>query len=284
MRYGTPSRPAHRATADGGLVLLVRGVGQHRPAVAPPLARLRPRPHRPRTRPQRHAARPRRVPFEPQRVVHLLTQGIAALILLGLTGMIGFLVLADRQAREPVTTLAPDLLGSRASDPAPLGLRELFPDDRQVRPAGADGPYRIAAHGVETDCARATTGELGAVLREHGCSQVVRAGLTAPYGGYRVTAGVFNLADAAGAAQVDDLLRPLVEGGDGGFATLPAADPAVAQMGWHVRGHFLLYCVISRPDGALLTADDPYAPRITAELVDGHLGGALLSRASGTAP
>ena len=220
-------------------------------------------------------------------MVHLLTHGIAALILLGLTGMIGFLVFADRQAREPVTTAPSDLIGSRSTDPVPLVPADLFPADGLLRPAGADGPYRVEEHDVGADCGRATTGELGAVLREHGCSQVVRAGLTTPYDGYRVTAGVFNLADAAGAAQVDDRLRPLVEGADGGFATLPATEPGEeappAQMGWYARGHYLLYCVITRPDGRLVDNTDPYAPRITAELVDGHLGESLLKRAAAPA-
>ena len=278
MRYGTPSRPAHRATAGGGLALLVRGVGQHRTAPAPILVRVRPRPQRPR----RHARAQRRVIIEPRRAVQLLTQGIAALILLGLVSMVGFLMLAERQAREPVLT-PEDLLAARAGDAPPLAVGDLFPDRQQVQPAGADGPYRVTATDADAGCRAAVTGVLGAVLHEHGCSRVVRAGLTAPYGGYRVTAGVADLADAAGAAQVDDRLRQLVESGDGGFATLPAtadgSDPALVQVGWHARGHFLLYCVITRPDGVLVSNDDPYAARITAELVDGHLGEALLRRA-----
>ncbi len=207
-----------------------------------------------------------------------LTQGLAALIVLGLVLMIGFLVLgSDRHQRDSVTTLADDSAGTA---PAPA-LQQVFPRGDELRPAGATGAYRIEMRHFDTDCRQATTGSLGAVLAGHGCSEVVRAGLTAPYGGYQVTAGMFTLADSSAAAQVDELVRGLVESGDGGFTTLPAdtgGDPATAQVGWHTRGNFLLYAVITRPDGAVVPGDDPYAARITAELVDNHLGDSVLGR------
>ncbi len=189
-----------------------------------------------------------------------LTQGLAGVILLGLALTIGFLVLSsDRHQPTSVITTAPGL----------------FTAD-ELRPAGASGAYRVEMRQSGADCREATTGQLGAVLMSHGCSSVERAGLTAPYpGGYLVTAGAFTLADAGAAAEVDDLVRGLVETGDGGFTTIPAGrggDPSTAQVGWHVRGNYLLYCVITRPGGALVPDGDPYAARITADLVDTHLG------------
>jgi hypothetical protein len=129
----------------------------------------------------------------------------------------------------------------------------------------------------DSECRIATTGELGALLDDHGCDQVIRARLTAPYGGYQVTTGIFNLADENGAARVSELTGTLVETGRGTFASLggAAGDPLtepLAQVGWHSRGHYLLYCVIARPDGQLVTDDDPYSARITAELVEQYLG------------
>ncbi|MBL7257035.1 hypothetical protein [Paractinoplanes lichenicola] len=265
MRYGTPSQPAHRATADGGLVLLVRGIGsggQHRPSPAPLLPRV------PVQRGRRRAA-VARPSVEPQRAVQWLTQGLAGIIVLGLVLMIGFLVTAsDRRQPEPVAPAVAQ----------PPSLGDVFGPSDVVRPAGAAGAYRIEMRHYGRDCAEATTGSLGALLARNGCSEVVRAGLLSPYEGYQVTAGVFALADAEAAATVNDLVREQVVGGLGGFRTLPASsgDPAAASMGWHVRGNLLLYCVITRPDGALVLDDDPYAKRITAEIVDNHLGGAAL--------
>jgi hypothetical protein len=281
MLSGSPIRAAHRATADGGLAVLVKPVGtagQHRPPSS-----------KPRTGTRAHTRR--RARREPQRAVQFLTKGLAALIVLGVTGMIGFLIFADeRRGRSAEASTTPDsseALGSRAADPAPLTLEEVFPDAAEVRPAGVPAPYLITMTHIDSECRIATTGVLGRMLEDHGCSQVVRAGLTSPYPDYEVTAGLFNLTDATGAAEVDSAVRGLVETGDGSFAAMaagvPGADPtapATSQVGWHARGHYLLYCVITRPDGQVVSGDDPYAARITADLVDGYLGDSVLAKRS----
>jgi hypothetical protein len=260
MLYGTPPRAAHRATAGGGMVLvrglvLVRGfglAGQHR--------------YPPRRR-------------HPQRTAQMLVQGLAAMIVLGLTTLVGLFVLADAQRGSALAT-PPDpdrALASRTVDPEPLTLSDVFPDRREVR---TPARYRVTVTHLDADCATATAGMLGAVLADHGCTQVARAALAAPYGDYQVTAGVFNLADAVGAREVDEQLRQLVETGDGNFATLPASGDGVPtlQVGWRALGHYLLYCVITRPDGRLVTSDDPYAARITGELVDAYLRETMVDR------
>ncbi|MEU4239450.1 hypothetical protein [Actinoplanes sp. NPDC026619] len=270
MLYGTPPRYEPRATARGGLALYVRGFGavgsgQHRPA--------------PRARTQR-----RRAPREPERTAQFLVRGLAALILLGLVAMTTFLVFGgDRKAgTEAAADVKAGLLTSRTVDNAPLTVEEVFPDSREVRPPSAL-PYRITMTHTDADCRTATTGETGALLLAHGCNQVVRAGMTAPYDGYEVTAGLFNLADEAGAGVVDGRLRELVVSGDGSFATLPATRSGpdalpTAQVGWRTSGHYLLYCVITRSDGKLVTSDDPVAERITAQLVDAYLNTTVLGR------
>lgn len=255
MLYGTPPRAAHRVTAGGGLALFVRGIGaagQHRSPTRRP---------------------------EPQRTAQLWLQGLATLIVLGLTTLIGLFIVADAQRGSAIATPpAPDgALASRIQDTEPLTLGEVFPDRKVVRTPAV---YRIAMTHTDTDCGTATAGVLGALLTEHGCTQVVRAGLTAPYGDYEVTAGVFNLADAVGAREVDEQLRHLVETGDGNLATLPASGAGLPtlQVGWRAHGHYLLYCVITRPDGRLVTSDDPNSARITADLVDAYLRADVLDR------
>ena len=273
MLYGTPTPAAHRASADGGLALLVKSAGaagQHRPPAVSG-THVRPRPQR-------------RAPLEPQRTAQWLARGLAAVIVLGLVIMIGVLIVSDDRAGGSAPAAAlPDPLGSRALDPEPLTLDEVFGDPRAVETGG--GTYRVEYRHIDQDCRVAATGALGQVLQQRGCNQVVRASLTAPYGGYQVTAGVVNLADAAGATDVDSRVRRLVETADGNFAAMGAAPdaPDTAQVGWHALGHYVLYCVITRPDGQLVSTDDPYAARITAELVDAYLGESVLGRRASSA-
>jgi hypothetical protein len=215
--------------------------------------------------------------------------GLAAMILLAICGLSGFFIVADeRRGHDPKLTGTVPSTGptirSRDIDPMPLRLDEVFPGN-EIRMVSGAAPYVVGMTHIDTDCDIAATGRLGAVLEDHSCNQVVRASLTAPYGGYQVTAGIFNLADDTGAAQVGERARQLVEGGDGTFAAMSAGGPGtdplrqpMAQVSWHERGHYLIYCVIVRPDGEVVRDNDPYARRITLDLLESYLGDQILGR------
>ena len=247
MLYGTPSRAAHRAT-DDGLGQLIRA-GQHRQP-AGVHSRLR--------------------AVEPERTADWLARGLAAMIVLGVAVMIGVVATADERRGTAVTTNA-------AAGPDSLSLDEVFPDPDSV----PGTTYRIVVKHVDRDCSSATVGVLGTTLDERGCDQVVRAAMEAPRGDYQVTAGIFTLRDSAAADEVESRLRELVETGDGGFSSMVGG--LVGQTAWHSRGQYLLYCVITRPGGRLVTPDDPEAARITAELVDGYLSESVLGRRGSSA-
>lgn len=275
MLHESASRTARRAV-PAGLALLVRQT------VTPPGGLHRHPPARSQRR--RTAARTARA-AEAQRTIQLITSGLGAVIMLGICGLGGFFIVADeRRGHGPEPTGTPSAsvpygITSRQIDTEPLALTEVFPD-REVRLLDGAEPYRITMTHADAKCDIATTGALGPMLVGHGCSQVVRAAMTAPYGGYQVTAGIFNLADADGAAQVGGQIRRLVEAGDGSFAPLGGAATSgaepVTQVGWHERGHYLVYCVISRPDGATMAVDDQYAARITVDLLDSYLSGEII--------
>jgi hypothetical protein len=272
MSYGPSPLSSHRATPEGPLALLVR----------PLLAR----PAQEATSTGHHRRGTRR---EPQRAMQLLMRALAALILLAICCLSGFVVFADMRRGHDAAAAgsapgATPAIGSRAIDPAPLRLEEVFPDT-EIRLVSGAAPYRIGVTHIDTDCDIAATGDLGAVLEDHACSQVVRASMTAPYGGYQVTAGIFNLADEAGARLVGERAGQLVETGHGTFAAMSAGGPGtdplrqpLAQVGWHERGHYLIYCVIVRPDGLVVRDDDPYARRITVDLVESYLGGRVIGK------
>ncbi|GAB1689323.1 hypothetical protein [Krasilnikovia sp. M28-CT-15] len=226
-----------------------------------------------------HRARPRPA-RAPRRALRLV---LGALVLAGMCGLGAFLITANarRGHGAPAGQQVPVReLGSRRLDATPLSLDEVFPAP-EVRTGTA--AYRVGMTHIDTDCGIATVGDLGTLLDRYGCTQVVRATLTAPSGGYQVTAGIFNLADEAGARWIANRTRQLVVAGEGTFAVmaggLPGTDPLIQPptlASWDAHGHFLLYCVIVRPDGQPVRDDDPYARRITTDLLRPYLGDTVL--------
>jgi len=208
--------------------------------------------------------------------------GLAAVIVLSICGLVGFFIVAEERRVHPEpgssATPAPWAISSRAVDPDPLALAEIFPG-ALISLISGDDPYRVVMTHVDSDCEIATTGTVGRILAEQDCSQVVRAAMTAPYGGYRVTAGIFNLADETRATAAGQQVRALVESGAGSFAAMaagaaPGSEPRAepdSRVGWRPFGHYLVYCVIARPDGRAVAADDPYARRIIVDLLDTYL-------------
>lgn len=262
MRYATPSRSAHRAATAGGPILPIRfpASGQHR------------------RRSRRHL---RRAPF----TGHLFTRSLAALIVLGIVVMLGVLIVADdrRSPMLPTAAEVDERITTRRVDPAPLSVAEVFPSDVTT--------FRVTATELTADCGLAADGALRSALRRYGCSQAVRAALTVPYADYRIVAGMLNLPDTASATAVSDQVRYLVETGDGSFTEMSGSPAGPGTpVGWRTRGHYVMYCLISGPNGELVPAGDPALQRLTHDILDTHLydrvplrrvSGALLSR-SGT--
>jgi hypothetical protein len=223
--------------------------------------------------------------------MHRIMTGLGALILLGIVGLSTFFIVAEQRRGAPVESTSappaasPQTIASRLADPEPLSLTEIYPANEIKLAAGAE-PYRISMTHIDTDCDTATTGALGQILADHGCTQVVRAAMTAPYGGYEVTAGLFNLADESGTAQVGAQLSELVRSGGGNFgsmaaASAPGSDPQAgprSRVGWRERGHYLVFCVITRPDGNPIGADDQYARQIATDLLGTYLTDERLGR------
>ncbi|MEV0896373.1 hypothetical protein [Actinoplanes sp. NPDC049802] len=224
--------------------------------------------HRRPARLRRHAW------HDPYRTAHLVTRGLAALIVLGICVMLGVLFVADDRDSTPRRLAAAEidqLIASRTVDPEPLSEAEVFPTGSTA--------FGVRETGLTADCTLAATGALRSTLLRYGCAQAVRADLTVPYADYRVTAGMLNLPDAASASAVGDQVRQLVESGDGGFAQM-SGEPAGAgtPVVWRTRGHYLMYCVITGPVGALVAADEPQVDRLTHDLLDVHLSETVVSR------
>jgi hypothetical protein len=223
-----------------------------------------------------------------KRVWQAVTSALGALALLMVCGLSSYFIVADeRQGRDAqasgaaAPTVVPRDISSREVDAAPLTVAEVFPG-RAILIGPGESRYRVLKTQATGRCRLAATDELGRLLTDLGCTQVVRATLRSPTGAYLVTAGVFNLDDVEGANWAHTKIKPMVDAGKGRFAGLVAGrgtEPvalASARVGWHVRGHYLVYCVIARADGRTIKDGDPYAPQILSDLIEQHLRGTVL--------
>jgi hypothetical protein len=186
-------------------------------------------------------------------------------------------------AEQPAAAIVLRELTSRADDPRPLTAAEVFPGPMVV--AGPEGhTYRVLRVQALDRCAVAADGGVVVLLEAAGCSQVVRATLRSPDGFYVVTAGLLNLADAAGAQSVHGGIRSVLDAGTGRLRGLPAGAGTGAlahdktQLGWHVRGHFVAYAVIARSDGGKIYPEDPDARQILSDLIEQYLHTRVLDR------
>ena len=247
MLHGSPTRSGHRAAA-GGLALLVR----------------RPSPRPPATTPS-GAAAPRQRSPEPQRAWQCADQRAGrARSCSAVCGLIGFFIVVDERATDapaPVGEPPPSSAASApaGTDPEPLTAGRGLPGRRSwsTRRAGRTGCSRRRS---TADCARAATGELGAAARRArlqpggtgdadpptAATWSPPASSTWPTRGRRWTrtsrSGRWS---TTGEGRFRGLRRRRHRAGRAGVGP---------QVGWHVRGHYLVYSVIARADGRPIAA------------------------------
>jgi hypothetical protein len=167
-------------------------------------------------------------------------------------------------------------ISSRDVGSAPLTEAEVFAGG-QFTGAPNEPPYVVLKTQASADCGVAATDQLGALLTQAGCSQVVRGTLKSPNGAYLITAGIFNLKDESSANQAHESIKPTVDAQKGRFTGLLAGPGTEAiiraptHLGWNVRGHFLAYCVIARTDGKAFDPNDGFPQQIIFDVVETHL-------------
>jgi hypothetical protein len=232
---------------------------------------------------------------EPARRAHLkryqmIIGALGVLVLLAVCGLSSWMIVIDerkgtdaRAAGAPEATAIPKDISSRLADPAPLTEKEVFPQ-AQIKINDPEPPYQVLKRQAAKDCRVAAAGKIATLLRDLGCTQVVRATLRSPTGDYLVTGGIFNLEDKAGAEFARKKIQPIVNAGTGRFAGMVAGkgtEPIAtssAHVGWDIRGHYLMYCVIARADGKEFADDDPYARQILYDIVEMHLHNTVLEK------
>jgi hypothetical protein len=235
-----------------------------------------------------------RVEAEPSsrgpKTYQVLLGALGVLVLLTVCGLSSYMIVLDERkgtavnaAGAPEPTAVPRDISSRAVDPTALTAKEVFPAT-QIVINPAEPPYKVLKSQAAKDCRTAAAGAIAKLLTDLGCSQVVRATLRSPTGHYLVTGGIFNLEDKAGAEFAREKISPIVNDGTGRFAGMVAGkgtEPIAtssAHVGWDIRGHYLIYCVIARADGKKFADADPYAKQILYDIVEMHLRDSVLEK------
>lgn len=155
----------------------------------------------------------------------------------------------DTASSSPAATLAgstpsPTLgtwqhIGTRAGDPTPLTLSQLFP--AQFTVSGVS--YVRTVQAGSTNCASAVFGKrLQAAVRKYGCTQIMRASYLDSQQKLMGTIGVVNLADSAGSDKVGE-----VTGSSQFIAQLTAASGPTHSLTKgtgleeaEIKGHYLI--------------------------------------------
>jgi hypothetical protein len=220
---------------------------------------------------------------------------LGALAVLTVCGVGSFLMVLDEKqgtgaqaSNSPPPTATPVDITSREVDPKPLTAEEVFPGKQIViDPAKPTEVYTVIRPQVLKDCRAAASGEISTLVTKLGCTQVVRGTMRSPNGKYLVTGGIVNLETVAAAEQAYEAIKPIVDEGKGRFlgyapdrqaknsVTKPLA-LASTHAGWNIRGHYLVYCVIARSDGAEIAMGDPFAKQILFDVIEFYLRGKVL--------
>jgi hypothetical protein len=205
---------------------------------------------------------------------------IAVVVVLSVCGLGSYLVVKDDSeiigaVPTAESTVFKRDISNRDADPNPLTAGDVFPAaDIVVDPSIP--PYkRIGDPQIADDCRVGANGDVGTLLKDNGCSQVVRATFLTPDGGHYVTAGIFNMPDTGSAVGLTGAIGK-TQGSILGYA--PNIDPKTlvlvrkaTKSELEVRGHFVLYVVYIRADGAPFADDDPNPRVIVYDILQKYL-------------
>lgn len=179
-------------------------------------------------------------------------------------------------ARPSATTVSPTPsstrpavdLASRATDPVPMTVAELFPSPAIVF-SGSSFP--VLAKDAPTNCLGAASGEAAKALSAAGCTQVVRATVRDATSRYVATVGVANLATEQAADTISARAKDPDKNGffdrlSGSGVARHFANPRETIVGTLTKGHWVIFVSAARADARPPSLDDPNLTRILSEL------------------
>lgn len=181
-------------------------------------------------------------------VAAVIIAAVAAILVITSIGKPGTNSSADNKPNHPRASTSPTpagpggkwgYIGTRKTDPVPLGLRELFPSSFVT----GGVYYHVAIAKQGHSCRAALIGAaLQTAVKRAGCSQVLRASYVARLQKTMATIGVFNLATSKGASAA------ALHAGPAEFvAVLPSKNGVTSRLGQGsgieeavVKGHYLV--------------------------------------------
>jgi len=225
----------------------------------------------------------------PQHKPWVITIGVISVVMvLAVCSFTSWQLLRDESTPIGEPTEGPGVvlrdISTRAADSTPLSVADVFPNP-EVPAAEPDWPPYVlmGVPHISEDCSGAVDGEVRRLVVANGCSQVVRASFGSGDNMYFVTAGILNLPDATVAGTLFTSITSLIESGQGrflGYISAPGVNDvlyrAPPHMAMVVRGHFLLYSVIVRQDGADLAPDE--AEYVVYDLLKAYLRDTVIER------
>ncbi|GEM_PF-3080496 len=210
---------------------------------------------------------------------------VAVLVVLGVCGYGTWSMFKDETDNSKVVATRPSQvverdISSRDVDPEPLTELEVFPGPVP----GTNGTYAVLKTQLNPDCRAAATEDIGTLLVQLGCNQVVRGTLRSSNGQYLVTAGIFNLKDQVAADQANVAIKPTIAAQKGRFLGMLGGDGSntdaimrgTSHLAWFAKGHFVGYCVLALANGDTISADDPAAKQIVTDIVESYLRGFVI--------
>jgi hypothetical protein len=208
---------------------------------------------------------------------------ISVVVVLGLCGFSSWLLLGHGDDPIGLPTNEPTAehrdISTRDVDATPMTAADAFPVPEI--PAAVEGypPYvMMGGPEVSDDCSRAADGEVRRLITAGTCSQLLRASFSSYDNNYFVTAGILNLTNETDAGSMRGQIQGLIGSGQGrflGYVSVPngndqlySAPPNIAI---RVKGHFMLYTVVVRQDGADMPVDDPGAAVVVFDVLTTYL-------------
>jgi hypothetical protein len=212
---------------------------------------------------------------------------IAIVAVLAACGLGSYLLVHDDSKVVTVdpavtATAATRNIASRQTDGAIMKASDVFPTTKITTTDPSVPPYkRLGDVQVDSNCRIAGTAEVGQLLLTAGCNQVIRATFISPDGTYYITAGIFNLTDSTAASNAKDQLSKIVSATNRltGYITTPSTQVlyrSPTNLAFYAQGHFLLYVVIARTDGAESKPDDPNIKVIVYDVLEHYLRDTVL--------